>query len=119
MRWGVGIAGGALLLVAWGAAEAQLFIPGVPTSSEETVTVGSSAVGPTASLCGPGNNQGGALVQVTTAGMYATFNGPTVTPDSNDFRFYAGDTFYIRPLRMLRMLRITSTSANVKIQCVD
>lgn len=90
------------------------------TSSEETISVSTSAVGVTANLCGT-DNTGGAWVQVITNGIYFTLNSATATPDSSDFTLNAGTTgpqFWVKPASKLRMLR-QSADSNVKISCTD
>lgn len=98
-------------------ASAQIVVPGVPTSSEETITVSTTAIGITADLCGP-NNANGALLFVVTNGLYMSLNGRTVTPDSSDFALNAGDWFFVRPARMARFIR-QSADTNLKVQCLE
>jgi len=90
---------------------------GSPTSSEETITVSSAAIGITANLCGPGNEKG-ALCQVLDESVYVTFNGPLKTPDSGDFLFAAGTIFYVRVANRVRFLRVTA-DARVKVQAME
>ena len=107
----------ALLLLTASPVAAQMYIPGVPTSSEETLTVSTTAVGITANLCGAGN-LGGAWIYVTNNGVYMSLHGATATPDSGDFPLNSGDWFYLRPARNARFIR-QSADTDVKIQCVE
>jgi hypothetical protein len=117
-RWSAGL--GALLvllLVLPGAALGQVAIGGVPTSGEETLTVGAAAKGITANLCGPGNTRG-ALIQVKGAAIYFSLHAATATPDSNDFEASAGTFVAVRPASQLRMIR-QAGDATVKVQCFE
>jgi hypothetical protein len=94
-----------------------VFLTGVPSSAEETLTVGATAVGVTANLCGTGN-VGGAVFQVLDESVYASFDSPTKTPDSGDFLLPAGTIIVLAPARMARFIRVT-TDARVKVQATE
>ena len=106
----------AFLLVA-GTAEAQIFIPGTPTTGEETLSVSTTALGITADLCGT-NNTKGALIGVLDDGVYMSLHSSTATPDSGDFALNAGDYAFVRPASKARFIR-QSADSNVKIQCIE
>jgi len=106
-----------LLLLLAAPAGAQIATPGVPTSSEESLTVSTTALGVTADLCGDGNRDG-ALFYVVDNGVYLSLHSPTATPDSNDFALNAGDFAYVRPASKARSIR-QSADTNVKVQCVS
>lgn len=113
-RWGwVGVLVMLLLVIAISAGAQQL------TSSEETITVSTTAIGVTADLCDTGN-RGGAYLQVTTNAIYLALN-VGATPDSNDFRISSGTTgpqIWVKPASRIRMLRQSADSI-VKIQCSE
>lgn len=92
--------------------------PGVPNGSEETLTVGATAVGITSSLFLSGSVARKALCQVLDASVYASFHSQTATPDSGDFLLEAGTILYIEPANMVRFIRVTS-SARVKVQVIE
>lgn len=117
MRWRVWVAAllGCVLLSA--APLAAITIPGAPTSSEETITVSSTALGITADLCGT-DNSGGVLIQLVSGDIYVSLHSATATPDSNDFDLAAGDYLYVKPAWKLRMIRQTADST-VKAQCFE
>ncbi len=106
----------ALLLVAVPAV-GQILVTFTPTSSEETITVSTAAIGVTADLCESGN-VGGAIVSVNTNGIYFSIHSSAATPDSGDFKADAVYVFYIKPANKLRMIRQSQDSA-VKVQCVQ
>ena len=89
-------------------------IPGVPNSNRETLTVSSTAVGPTDNTFGT-NNTGAILVQVLSNSVFFSLHAATCTPSITDFVAYAGDMFTVQPAKMLRMIRNGSDSC-VKLQ---
>ena len=94
-----------------------MLIQGVPTSSEETLTVSSTTSTVTADLAGAGNIHG-VLVQVLTGSIYYSLHGAG-TPDSGDFYAAQYDFIAISPANKLRMLRATGTDATVKVQAFE
>ena len=90
-------------------------VPGYLTDEEETITVSSTALGPTNDTFGGTCNPGGVFVMVLSNSIYLSLHGPTATPDADDFVAYTGDVFAVWPASKLRMIRNGSDSC-VKLQ---
>ena len=90
-----------------------------PTSAEETITVSSSAIGITTSVCTDGTKRQKAMIQVKSNGIYFSLHSSTATPDSGDFEAVAGDLFKLseKEVSKLRMIRSGGADATVKVQC--
>lgn len=91
-----------------------------PTSSEETITVSSSAIGVSTNVCTDGTNRKPAVIQVKGNDIYFTLHSSSATPDSGDFAGTAGVILRLSgpEVAKLRMIR-QSSDATVKVQCYD
>lgn len=98
----------ALLLIP----SAALAISGTPSTREESVTVGSSAV----RFNGICSSNEAALMQVKTDAVYATFRADKADPDDQDFEFAAGTLIETDRPDLFGAVRIT-TDATIKVQC--
>ncbi len=84
--------------------------------AEETITVGATATGITATLCTERGRQTPALLEVLTNAIYFTLDSPSATPDSGDYTAALGTVISVERANYLRMIRQTSDSS-VKVTC--
>jgi hypothetical protein len=91
---------------------AALAIQGTPSSHEQSVTVGSTAV----RFNGICSSNESALMQVKTDSIYATFRANDADPDSDDFEFAAGTLIEADRPDLFGAVRVTN-DAVIKVQC--
>ncbi len=84
--------------------------------AEETLTVSSSALSITATLCLVRGRQTPALIEVLTESIYFTLDSPTATPDSSDYAAPLGTVISVNKANQIRMIR-QSADALVKVTC--
>ena len=102
---------------AW-AADQALVIEGSP-SATESITVSTTAIGPTAGLCATTSQGGRALVNVRTNGVFANLHSATSTPaTANALDWPAGTMVIIDYPAKLRMVRSGAVDAQVIIVCL-
>lgn len=104
---------------AWG----QGLVAGAP-SDEETITVSSSAIGITSTLCRANagdatSTRVNAMLQVKANGIYFSLHSASATPDAGDFEAVPGDTLILNgpSVNKLRMIRSGGADATVHVQC--
>lgn len=101
------------------AADQALSVPGKPFATE-SVTVSTTAIGPTVTLCRLGSMQQRALINVRgTNGIFATLHDATVTPStSNALDLPTGSLMILEHPDTLRMIRNGAADAQVIIICL-
>lgn len=96
-------------------------VEGSLTSSEATMTVTDVVTGVPSSLFAGLDCQAWTkrvLCQVLSNAINVTLHSKGATPDADDFIFFAGDVFTVKPATNLRMVR-NGTSACVKFQLIE
>jgi hypothetical protein len=99
---------------------ALLLLPGpLWAAAAETITISSSATGPTAGLCAVGAGQTGAFIQILDQPVYYTLHSPTATPSSTVGGYATANTIIqVDRASEFRAIRAGGTDARAYILCV-